>query len=163
MNMRKFIPFLLIILIVLALVSGCGKTTTNTSTGSLKIDDFIFCSEIAGDRDFIKRDDKTFSKDENVLIYTEVSNFTPKDVSGKFEYWPVVEVEVKDPQGNSIIQRQKIIDEKLEISTKAPYLYFPITLTFPADSPDGKYEVTAYFEDINSGREAQMKDNFFLE
>ncbi|NCQ53401.1 MAG: hypothetical protein GW803_04955, partial [Caldiserica bacterium] len=95
--MRKFIPFLLIILIVLALVSGCGKTTTNTSTGSLKIDDFIFCSEIAGDRDFIKRDDKTFSKDENVLIYTEVSNFTPKDVSGKFEYWPVVEVEVKDP------------------------------------------------------------------
>jgi len=163
MNMRKFIPFLLIILIVLALVSGCGKTTTNTSTGSLKIDDFIFCSEIAGDRDFIKRDDKTFSKDENVLIYTEVSNLTPKDVSGKFEYWPVVEVEVKDPQGNSIIQRQKIIDEKLEISTKAPYLYFPITLTFPADSPDGKYEVTAYFEDMNSGREAQMKDNFFLE
>ncbi len=51
--MRKFIPFLLIILIVLALVSGCGKTTTNTSTGSLKIENFVFCSEIAGDRDFI--------------------------------------------------------------------------------------------------------------
>jgi hypothetical protein len=33
------------------------------------------------------------------LIYTELSNFTPKDVSGKFEYWPVVEVEVKDLMG----------------------------------------------------------------
>jgi len=158
--MKKFIPFLLIILIVLALVSGCGKTA---NIEGLKIDKFVFCSEIAGDRDFTERDDKTFSKDENVLIYAEVSNFTTKDVSEKFEYWPVVEVEVKDPDGNYIIEKQKIIDEKLETSTKAPYLYFPITLTFPADSPDGKYEVTVYFEDMYSSREAQMKDNFFLE
>ena len=160
--MRKFIPFLLIALIVLALVSGCGKTT-NTNTGSLKIENFVFCSEIAGDRDFTERGDKTFSKDEDVLIYAEVSNFTAKSDSPNLEYWPVVEVEVKDPDGNYIIEKQKIVDQKLNSSVQVLYLYFPITLTFPADSPDGKYEVTAYFEDMYSNRKAQMKDNFFLE
>lgn len=154
-------PFLLVTLIVFALVSGCGKSTQNSQ--NLKIENFVFCSQIQGDRDFIEREDKTFSKDENILIYAELSNFTPRDVSGQFEYWPVVEVEVKDSQGNLVIQRQKIIDEKLETSTKAPYLYFPITLTFSQDSLDGKYEVTAYFEDMNSGRKAQIVDNFFLQ
>ncbi len=159
--MRKFMSFLLITLFVFALVSGCGKSTQNTQ--GLKIENFVFCSQIQGDRDFIEREDKAFSKDENVLIYAELSNFTPKDVSGKFEYWPIVEVQVKDSQGNLVVQKQKIIDEKLETSTKAPYLYFPITLTFSPDSLDGKYEVTAYFEDMNSGRKAQIVDNFFLQ
>jgi hypothetical protein len=159
--MKKVFSLLLVIMFVSSFLLGCGKVNT-TSSENLKVENFVFCSSISGDRSYSERVDKTFSKNEDVLIYSEISNFTAKNVSEELEYWPVVEVEVKDPDGNYIIERQKVIDQKLTSSIQAQYLYFPITLTFPEEALTGEYKVLAYFQDMYSDRKAQISDNFFL-
>jgi len=77
------------------------------STESLKISNLVFCSEINGDRDYVEQPNRTFSADEPTYVYVEVSNLTSKSSGDKLEYWLIFEVEVKDPNGESIIERQK--------------------------------------------------------
>jgi hypothetical protein len=139
---------------------GCKK---EESTEGLKISNLVFCSEINGDRDYVERTDRTFSVDEPTYVYVEVSNLTSKSVDNKLEYWLILEVEVKDPNGDSIIERQKIVDQKLQADTQAHYIYVPITLTFPETSPKGKYEVFIYTKDGNSERTGTASDYFYIE
>lgn len=158
--MYKKILVVLLIAVFALLFSGCN-VKTETSTG-LNVNAFVFCSEVRGDRDYSERVDKTFSLGETVYIYLELSNFTSKISNGKYEYWLVLEVEVKDPNNNSIIKRQKIVDSKIETDKEAPYLYVPVELTFPEGSPKGTYKAFLYAKDGFSNRQASISDDFFI-
>lgn len=156
---RKILSLVLVVIFVL-LFSGC-TTKTETSAG-LKVNALVFCSEIRGDRDYSERVDKTFSLGETVYAYLELSNFTSKVSNGKYEYWLILEVEVKDPNKKSVIERQKIVDSKIEAESEAPYLYVPVELNFPDDSPKGAYSVFLYAKDGFSNRQASINDVFFI-
>ena len=109
--MKKLIFLLVLLVLFFSLVStGCKK---EASTEGLKISNLVFCSQIRGDRDYSERTDRTFSLDKPTYVYAEISNLTSKSTGGKVEYWLLLEVQVKDPNGNSIIERQKIIDQKV--------------------------------------------------
>lgn len=154
--MRRVFLCLLVVVLAFSVLSGCKQKEI------LKLENLIFCSEIRGDRDITEREGKQFSVDEVVYVYLEVSNFVAKASGGKYEYWPVVEVEVTDPNNNKIIQRTKVVDAKLETGATAPYLYFPINLTFPEESPKGKYRLNVYVSDMNSDRKIEAVDYFFI-
>ena len=157
--MKKIVILLLMITLSFMFL-GCKK---ERSTESLKISNLVFCSEINGDRDCVVQQNRTFSADEPTYVYVEVSNLTSKSSGDKLEYWLIFEVEVKDPNGKSTIERQKIVDQKLQSDSKAPYIYVPITLTFPETSPKGKYEVFVYTKDGNSERTGTKSDYFYIE
>lgn len=155
--MKKIHLLLLSLVILLVIFSGCKPKE------ALKVENLIFCSEIRGDKDIVERGDKTFATDEVVYVYLEVSNFVAKSSGGKYEYWPVVEVEVTDPSGNKILARQKVVDAKLNADVLAPYIYFPINLTFPSESPSGKYRLNLYASDNYSDRKIEAVDYFYLQ
>ncbi len=158
---KKLSLFLSFILLFSLIFSGCS-VKTETSNG-LKVNSLVFCSEIRGDRDYTEKIDKTYSLDETVYVYLELSNFTSKITDSKYEYWLILEVEVKDPNKNSIIERQKIVDSKIETDYEAPYLFVPVELNFPEGSPSGKYEVFLYAKDGSSNRQASISDTFLIE
>ncbi len=156
----KKISILLLVITLSFMFLGCKK---EGNTEGLQISKLVFCSEINGDRDYVEQTNKTFSLDEPTYVYVEVSNLTSKSSGDKLEYWLILEVEVKDSNGDSIIEKQKIVDQKLQTDTQAPYLYVPITLTFPETSPKGKYEVFVYAKDGNSDRTGTVNDYFYIE
>lgn len=150
-------------LLFIAVAFGMIFSFYGCSGGGLKVDRFIFCSQINGDRDFVEKTDKTFLKgEESVLVYAEVSGFRFSDISGVSEYWPTVEVEVKDSSGNTVVGKQKIIDEKLTPDSTLTYLYFSINLPLPSNIPQGKYTMTVYFKDNYSGNSVTYEDTFNL-
>jgi len=157
--MKKIVVLFLLVSLAFVCLGCNGEETAE----NLKISNLVFCSEINGDRDYVERTNKTFSLNEPTYVYVEVSNLTSKSSGDKLEYWLIFEVEVKDPNGKSIIERQKIVDQKFQTDTQAPYLYVPITLTFPETSPKGKYEVFVYAKDGNSERTGTVDDYFYIE
>lgn len=152
--------FLVIALVISFLFTGCSVSTTVQK--GLELNNFAFCEKINGHRDFVERKNKTFSPSEVVYVYFEVSNFGLKKVGSSFTYHPQIDVLVKGPKGETVIERTTVINEEVSNSTEVPYFYFPINLTFPENSPDGKYNLTIYVKDAFSNGSITQNEQFFL-
>lgn len=137
--------FLIIASLLSFILTGC--TVSTTIQKGLELNNLSFCEQINGDRDFVERQNKTFSPSEVVYVYFEVSGFASKEVDSSLSYHPQVEVIVKGPNGDTIIARTSVVDQEISTSSEVPYFYFPVNLTFPQDSQDGKYTLTIYVKD----------------
>ena len=152
--------FLIIALLVSFILTGC--TVSTTIQKGLELNNLAFCEQINGDRDFVERQNKTFSPSEVVYVYFEVSGFTSKKVESSFSYHPQVEVLVKGPSGSTIIERTTVVDQEVSTSSEAPYFYFPVNLTFPNNSADGKYTLTIYVKDALGNGNITRNEQFYL-
>ncbi len=69
---------------------------------------------------------------------------------------------MKGPSGKTVIERTKVVDEEISVSSEPPYFYIPVNLTFPQDSPNGKYTVTIFVTDALGKGSITRKEEFYL-
>ncbi|MGC9124951.1 MAG: hypothetical protein ACP5GW_02360 [Caldisericaceae bacterium] len=149
-------------LVVVALLILTGCTVSTTIQKGLELSHLAFCEQINGDRDFVERQSKTFLPSEVVYVYFEVSGFKSNKSGNSFVYHPEVEVMVKDPNGNTAISRTTVVDQEVSTTAEAPYFYFPVNLTFPENSAEGKYTLTIYVKDAFGDGNITHNEQFYL-
>ena len=159
----KKVLIILVLLILTVSIAGCSNMTKSSSVGKgLSLNKFVFCNEINGDRDYVENTNKTFMPGKECLAYFEVTGFKYQKDNGTLLYHPVVEAEIKNPDGKVAVARTKIIDKEMRGKSPAPYIYFPISFTLPQNTKEGKYTLTIYVTDAIGKGTLKANEEFFI-
>ena len=162
--MKKLLILIIAIAVSAALFSGCNGVTTNKKIqiGGLEMNHLVYCSTVNGDRDYVEKTDKTFAPGETFYLYFEVSGLKYKKDGNEIVYHPVISIEIKDADGNTVIPETTVIDKEIRGNHSAAYLYFPITFTMPSDTKDGKYTTIVKVKDAFGKGHITSSSQFLL-
>jgi hypothetical protein len=154
MNLKQF--ELLILVVLLSIISGCGQVETETSFG-LSIDDSYF-AEIGPNGELIPISDPAYSSGEKVVYALENIGKFEKGNDGL--HWLDLDMEVKDSEGNVIYLQRGMLGEGGHVLLNNDIASSPYGAFELADEQPGTYNIKLTVHDLVGGGSASSSSTF---
>ncbi len=134
---------LIVLLAVLALVTGCGGS-------SLKLKKVDLAQKVFGLGNYIPQKTTEFKSGDRITLYVQVSGFASEQEGDKFVTWPIETIKVRNSKGRLIFTQEVYTDMKsFDVQTSELVLPAEVTLT----GEPGVYHIEGIVEDgITGGR-----------
>jgi hypothetical protein len=153
----KGLPVILL-LVVIAITSGCISETRMTVSGILMLSEFYNPSN------YTQIDDEYIGDDQTVIFYIEARDYETKRTGEGYEFWLSMDIKISDEWNATYVEK---IDEKeihhLNSSERDGMIWYTYTWFTGSMVRSGEYTVEITVKDRLSGRILPASREFYLD
>ncbi len=164
----EFIKIILSVLLI-ALILGCvqkvteEKPSVSGTSPTPALGEIIFCSDQAGDRDYVVKHNATYIPGATVYLYFELSGMAVEKENNNYRvHIKLTSLKVYDPNDNVRLNLRDLVELDKTFPEIPNYIWFSPYISTSKNSRLGQYKVEIIVSDLIENKEYQFSGVFHL-